>query len=35
MQEVSKGHEMFIKGKKINLNGKSIFNKVIKKNSEA
>lgn len=31
MEELTKGYEAFIKGKKVNANGKKIFTKTIKK----
>jgi hypothetical protein len=31
MEELTKGNEKFIKGKKINPNGKGLFDKVLKK----
>ena len=31
MEELTKGYEDFIKGKKVNKNGKSVFNNTIKK----
>jgi hypothetical protein len=31
MEELTKGYEAFIKGKKVNAKGKKLFNKVIKK----